>query len=86
MRKIFTLLFFSFFLAATNPLAASDDIPAYLIAGHMSADDAEAKLKDAGFDVITQYKLDKKGTLTSVLFTNSALKKDANKKNRAFAG
>lgn len=84
MKRLLSFLLFSFFIAA-SPVAASDDIPAYFTAGYMSADDASVKLKDAGFDVITQYKLDKKGELTSILFTNSAIQKDANKKDRAFA-
>lgn len=85
MKRLVTFLLLSFFMAAANPLAASDEISAYFTTGHMSVDDASAKLKDAGFDVVSQYKLDKKGKLTAVVFTNDALKQDANKKNRAFA-
>ncbi len=84
MRKLFQFLLFSFFIAMVNPALASDDIPAYYTAGHMSSADAAVKLKAAGFDVVFEYKIGKKKDQTSILFTNDALKKDANKKDRAF--
>jgi hypothetical protein len=61
-------------------------VSAYLHAAYITPEDVETKLEDAGFEVITSYKVDRKGFATSVIFTNEALKKEAAKKGRGFAG
>ena len=61
-------------------------VPAYLHAPLMSVDEVKEKLQSAGFDVIATYKIDKKGTVSSLVFTNEAIKKAAAKKMRGFAG
>ena len=60
-------------------------VTAYLHTALMSVKDVEANLKKAGFDVIATYKLDKKGSATSIVFTNKEIKKMASKKSRGFA-
>lgn len=52
----------------------------------MDVKTAKEKLVKAGFEVIAVAPLNKKGTLTSIVFTNSELKKMANKTNRGFIG
>jgi hypothetical protein len=61
-------------------------VSAYLHAAYMTPEEVETKLEDAGFEVITSYKVDRKGFATSVIFTNEAIKKEAEKKGRGFAG
>ena len=83
--KKFLLLIAGAFIAASSPLVASNDVNSYLIGSYMSVDDASAKLKENGFDVVTTYKIGKKSTGTTIIFTNSMLKKAASKKTRGFA-
>lgn len=59
-------------------------ISAYLRGPFMEVREVENKLKSAGFDVLTAAPVNKKGTLTSVVFTNKALLAMANKPNRGF--
>ena len=60
-------------------------ISAYLRGKFMDVDAAKAKLKEAGFEVITATPVDKKGKLMSIVFTDKALVKMASQKNRGFA-
>jgi len=60
-------------------------ISAYLRGKFMDVAAAKAKLKEAGFEVITATPVDKKGNLISIVFTDKALVKMASKKNRGFA-
>jgi len=60
-------------------------ISAYLRGKFMDVAAAKAKLKEAGFEVITATSVDKKGNLISIVFTDKALVKMASKKNRGFA-
>ena len=60
-------------------------IAAHLRGKFMDVDAAKAKLKKAGFEVITATPVDKKGKLISIVFTDKALVKMASKKNRGFA-
>ncbi|MDF1884450.1 hypothetical protein JHD49_10900 [Sulfurimonas sp. SAG-AH-194-C21] len=53
----------------------------YLVGEYMSVNDAEAKLKSAGFEIVTNYKSIKKGT--TIVFTDAALKAEAAKPNRS---
>ena len=68
---------------ATKPTEA--EVSTYLVGAYIDADAAQAKLTEAGFDVITAYKVDKKGQYITVVFTNAAMKAAANKTDRGFA-
>ncbi|MEE8589482.1 MAG: hypothetical protein V3S80_09085 [Sulfurimonadaceae bacterium] len=69
---------------ATNKPAEAE-VSAYLVGAYVDADAAQAKLTAAGFDVVTAYKVDKKGQYITVVFTNAAMKAAANKTDRGFA-
>ncbi len=43
-------------------------------------------LKKNNFSILAEYKVDKKGLITSIVFTNEAITKNASKKERGFAG
>jgi len=60
-------------------------ISAYLRADLIDVKKAEEKLKNAGFEVVATVPLNKSG-LTSIVFTNSELKKLAAKKERGYLG
>ena len=60
-------------------------VSAYLRGEFMDVEAAKAKLKEAGFTVITATPVDKKGKLVSIVFTNLELVKMASKTNRGFA-
>lgn len=62
------------------------NVAAYLHSSYMKVEDVEAKLKKAGFKIISTYPLNEKGTVTSIVFTNKFIEKYAAKKNRGFAG
>ncbi len=68
---------------ATKPAEA--EVSTYLVGAYVDADAAQAKLIEAGFEVVTAYKVDKKGQYTSIVFTNAAMKAAANKTDRGFA-
>lgn len=69
----------------TSNAPVEKEISTYLLGGYVDVETAEAKLKEAGFDVVTAYEVDKKGLYTSIVFTNSALKEAANKPGRGYA-
>jgi len=73
--------------AAESVQTAPSDktVSTYLLGAYVDAGTAEAKLKEAGFEVLTAYNVDKKGQFTTIVFTNDALKAAANKPNRGFA-
>jgi len=98
MRKVLALivaaLVLSFSGCSSKEAEAADAVPTkpaevevstYLVGSYVNAETAQSKLTEAGFEVITAYKVDKKGQYTSILFTNSALKATANKTDRGFA-
>ena len=99
MRKLLTFvvaaLVLSFSGCSSKEASASETmikepagdakISTYLIGKYLDVDTAKAKLTEAGFEVVTAYKVDKKGKYTSIVFTNSALKSAANKSDRGFA-
>ena len=64
---------------------SSSQVSAYLRGDLLSADEVKKRLEAAGFKVLSTSVLDKKGLLTSVVFTNDALTKMADKENRGFA-
>jgi uncharacterized protein YqgV (UPF0045/DUF77 family) len=59
-------------------------ISAHLRGDFMSSKNVESRLKNAGFTIITTVAVNKKKTLTSVVFTDETLLKLAKKKDRAF--
>lgn len=61
-------------------------VPAYLHGAFISVNEAKKKLLEAGFEILASFKVDKKGTATSIVFTNNAMKKAASKTMRGFAG
>jgi len=61
-------------------------ISAYLRGPFTTAAQVEADLKNAGFEVLGTHDIDKKGDLTSIIFTCPGLKKMASKKTRGFMG
>ena len=61
-------------------------VSAYLHAPFMSVEDVVKTLENAGFNVLSTFKVDKKGTATSITFTNADIQKTAAKKLRGFAG
>ena len=63
----------------------NDRIAAYLQAPLLTQDEVLTKLKAAGFTPISSYKVDKKGKVTSIIFSDDELIKKASKKGRGFA-
>lgn len=61
-------------------------VTAYLQSPLLSVDEVSSKLKDAGFEIISTFKVDKKGDVVSIVYTNEAIKKAAAKDMRGFAG
>ncbi len=59
-------------------------VSAYLRGPFATAAQVKADLKNAGFEVLGVHDIDKKGDLTSIVFTSPSLKKMANKKSRGF--
>jgi uncharacterized protein (DUF302 family) len=57
-------------------------ISTYLRGDLISEEEATAKLKKSGFEVVAVVNLDKKKNLTSIIFTNDVLKKMATKENK----
>jgi uncharacterized protein related to proFAR isomerase len=60
-------------------------VSAYLRGGLQSVEDTKKALNDAGFKILSASTIDKKGQLTSIVFTDETLAKMADKKNRGFA-
>lgn len=84
MKKLFISMFYSaLLLLGVSSSLSGDDINAYLVGKHVSVTDASSKLEGAGFSVIAKYTPVKKGT--TLVFTNSALKKQGAQKGRAHA-
>ena len=63
---------------------SSSRVSAYLRGGLLSEDEVKKRLEAAGFKVLSASTVDKKGLLTSIVFTNDALTKMADKDNRGF--
>jgi len=84
MKKL--LSFVSLLVVLYSSLLASDDINSYLVGSYMNADKVSQKLKENGFDIIATYKISKKSKGTTVIFSNSEIKKLASKEGRGFAG
>ncbi|MEA3456514.1 MAG: hypothetical protein U9R26_08380 [Campylobacterota bacterium] len=63
----------------------NSQVSAYLRGDLQSVDAVKKALADAGFSILSASAVDKKGQLTSIVFTNDALTKMADKPNRGFA-
>lgn len=63
----------------------NSQVSAYLRGDLQSVDAVKKALGGAGFTILSASAIDKKGQLTSVVFTNDALTKLADKENRGFA-
>ena len=61
-------------------------VPAYIQSPLLSVDHVIGKLENAGFEILSTFKVDKKGKITSIVFTNEAMKKAASQNIRGFAG
>ena len=64
--------------------ASSGQISTYLRGEYLSKKDVIERLKKGGFEIVTSLKLDKKGTLISVVFTSKELKSMGDKDNSGF--
>ena len=64
---------------------SNDRIAAYLQGPLLSKDEAKAKLEAAGFTLLATYKVDKKGKMTSMVFTDRNMTTSASKDGRGFA-
>jgi len=60
-------------------------VSAYIRGKYIDVKEAEERLKKAGFTILGEIKLDKKGNLVSIVFTDKELTKMASRKNRGFA-
>ncbi len=60
-------------------------VAAYLHAPLMSAEQVKEKLQKAGFNVLAEYKLEDKGDIVSIVFSDKAMEEGASKKTRGFA-
>ncbi len=61
-------------------------VSSYLRGKLQSIESVHKSLKDANFTILSSTAIDKKGKLTSIVFTNEALTKMVDKENRGFAG
>jgi hypothetical protein len=64
-------------------IAVDKMVSAYRIGAHVDVDTAKAKLTAAGYEIVGTYKPAENGT--TILYTNAAMKADANKPSRGFA-
>ena len=61
-------------------------VTAYLQSPLLEVKEVKEKLQSAGFEIVSTFKVDKKGAVTSIVFTNDVIKKAAAKDIRGFAG
>ena len=81
MRKL--LLSFLLLLGVNTLSLSANEISTYLVGDYITSSTAAKKLQHAGFTVITKYASVKNGT--TIVFTNSALKRQGSKPGRAHA-
>ncbi|MFA6196789.1 MAG: hypothetical protein WC656_09110 [Sulfurimonas sp.] len=60
-------------------------VSAYLHAPLLSVEQVKEKLEKAGFSVLAEYKIEEKGEIISLVFSDKAMQENASKKNRGFA-
>jgi hypothetical protein len=87
MNKIFRILILinvlgliSLFAEQTPP----EESHAYMMGSASGVDDVKLKLQSAGFEVIGAYAINEAKQLTTVIYTNAALKSMANQEGRGF--
>jgi len=95
MSRLLVFVGMAFFLSfsgcASKSVAAESNAPvekevsAYLVGDYVDVDTAKAKLVEAGFNVVATYEVDKKGDLTTIIFTSDSMKAAADKPTRGFA-
>ena len=76
-------------LIATAMMATvvmAKEVSSYLYANYKSTDTVKNLLKSSGFDIIGEYDAMSDAKYHIVVFTNDALKAEASKENRGFAG
>ena len=61
-------------------------VAAYLRTSSLPRAEVKSKLERAGFSILASYDLEKKGSLTSIVFTDKDMASSAAKENRGFAG
>ncbi|MDP2079330.1 MAG: hypothetical protein Q8J85_14965 [Sulfuricurvum sp.] len=93
MKKIVSIIALAFAVAFTGcstaapkiegGVAVDKMISTYRIGAYVDVETAQAKLTAAGFEVVGTYKPAENGT--TILYTNAAMKADANKPMRGFA-
>lgn len=93
MKKILSLTALAFAIAftgcsATAPkieggVAVEKMVPAYRVGAYVDVETAKAKLVANGFEIVDTFKPTENGT--TILYTNAAMKADANKPMRALA-
>jgi hypothetical protein len=85
MKKIliFILLVTSYLFAEVG-VVNDGKVSTYLRGALQDVDSVKSKLSEGGFIVLSSSLLNKKGTLTSVVFTDDTLSAMANKKERGF--
>ena len=85
MKKILILvLMATSFLFAEVGAVNDGKVSTYLRGALLDVDSVKSKLSEGGFTVLSSSTINKKGTLTTVVFTDDALTSMANKKNRGF--
>jgi hypothetical protein len=80
MKKLLSL--FAMLGVLTSSIYA-EDVSAYLVGEHMDAQSARKALKNVGYEILATYDSVKEGQ--TIVFTNSNLKTEASKPNRAHA-
>lgn len=60
-------------------------VSAYLQTAYIPKKDLISKLEKAGFKILSEFKVDKKGKILSIIFTDDAMTKQASKNSRGFA-
>ncbi|HEX5709716.1 MAG TPA: hypothetical protein VFX68_00085 [Sulfuricurvum sp.] len=93
MKKILSLTALAFAIvftgcSATAPkaeggVAVEKMVPAYRVGAYVDVESAKAKLVANGFEIVSTSKQGENGT--TILYTNAAMKADANKPMRGFA-
>jgi uncharacterized protein (DUF302 family) len=60
-------------------------VSAYIQGPLVDVESVKSKLTGAGFTILSEFVIDKKGQLTSIVFTNKELQSQGDKENRGFA-
>ena len=89
VRRQTFVLFATMLLLSLNLFGAGElkggKVSTYLVGALQDEASVTSALKGAGFEVLTSFAVDAQGQLTTIVFTNDALKTMANKKHRGHA-